>query len=870
MTHSCMHGPSSAVARTLVFCLVLSSLSVLPAPANDEIFPAAPPAAAAISFDGQGFIIRGRRTFIASGSIHYARVPRELWHDRLLKLKRAGFNTVQTYVFWNYHETQQGKYDFTTGSHDLAGFLQAAQDVGLYATVRVGPYDCAEWDSGGFPIWLRANPALQVRTDDPAFLAAVDRFWEKLIPIVAARQIHRGGNVILVQLENEHPQGQGTDLPNEYFKHLQQKALQLGIEVPYFFSGVHHAPDPAKDRSWDVADRKSPWISTETWIRWFDRYGNSPPNDLVTYQRHVWNLVADCANAFNLYMFHGGTNFDYWNASNVAASYDYGAALGQAGDLRNLYYGVRRVAVFATSFPAILANCSNGVDETFATGPGVMTGTSPGTTSSVIPFVRRSAVGTVEFLRNSQKSPEIATLQSGQTLLLDPMEIAPVLVDTTLAPGVRAKLAAVRTFGLATNGTTTTWIVYGKPNEKGHLELDLDASAVIAGPTIPPRFELKDADGQHPSIDLTFPEDGPAELLLHSGGQTLRILAETPAGVDRTWIVGEPGAQTVITGPDYVGDYAETGGKAQFTIERPFGHAAPTEAVLYGADPAARHIPVIDPAPGDDQDVPVLGPWSAAKMDAPAAPGYPDSDWMSSDEPPQLGSDGDVTAYGWYRASFQAPAAGPAVLNGTIRSDATVFLNGKRVGPIHSPGNLALNLQTGTNTLAIFCGFKGRLDGVAYIEKPLAELDPKGISGPITLASGGQDRAVTGWKLRGGIESFDADDLKWTPAPAVDLNVPAYFRTTFDAKPVPKDGPRPIWRLTMNGLTRGSLWFNGHNLGRYPEGLKVDGLYLPECWLKDGANSLVIFDEEGHVPAAASVHLWCEREASREVFEVKE
>jgi beta-galactosidase len=870
MTPFRLPRPSSPVARVLLVCLILSSLPPLPIRANDEIFPSAPAAAPTISFDGKGFIIRGKRTFIASGSIHYARIPRELWHDRLLKLKRAGFNTVQTYVFWDYHETRPAQYDFTTGSHDLAGFLQEAQDVGLYATVRLGPYDCAEWDYGGFPVWLLSNPGLRVRTDDPAFLAAVDRFWEKLIPIVAARQIHRGGNVILVQLENEDPQGDGTDLPNDYFRHLQAKAVQLGVEVPYFFSGLHHGHDPSNDVSWDVAGRNSPWISTETWIRWFNRYGNSDPDDLVTNQRHVWNLLAGCANAFNLYMFHGGTNFDFWNAYNVAASYDYGAALGQAGDLRNLYYGLRHASVFATSFPDILANCSNATDETFATGPQVMAGDSPQLTSSVIPFVRRSPAGSVEFLRNSQNEPEIATLQSGRTLLLDPMEIVPVLVDATLAPGVRAKLAAVRTFGLASQGATTTWIVYGKPNEKGHLDLDLDANAVLVGSTVPPAFQLQGANGMHPAIDLAFSEDGPAELLLRSGGRTLRILAETPAWIDRTWIVGEPGAQTVVTGPAYVGDYAETGGKAQFTIERPFGHAAPKEAVLYGAGPVARHVAVTDPAPADDEDAPVLGPWSVAKMDAPAAPDYPDSDWLTSEQPQQLGSDGDVTAYGWYRASFQELAAERAVLSGTIHSDATVFLNGNQVGPIQSSGNLTLNLQAGKNTLAIFCGFHGRLDGVGYIEKPLAELDPKGISGPITLASGEQGAAVTGWKLRGGIEPFDAADLKWTPVPSVDLKVPAYFRTTFDARPVPKDGPRPIWRLTMDGLSRGSLWFNGHNLGRYPEGLKVDGLYLPECWLKDGSNSLVIFDEEGHVPAAASVHLWCEREASREVFEVKE
>ena len=216
--------------KTILLAAFASLVSVTRA--NDLMFPAAPAAAAAITYDGKGFIIHGQREFIASGSIHYARVPRELWHDRLLKLKRAGFNTVQTYVFWNFHETLQGQIDFTTGAHDLGAFLQTAQDVGLYATVRVGPYDCAEWDSGGYPVWLRNVPDLKVRTDNPAFLDAVDKFWDKLIPIVAAHQINRGGNVIMVQLENEDPQGWGTEFSDKpYHAHLQKKAIDLGLEV---------------------------------------------------------------------------------------------------------------------------------------------------------------------------------------------------------------------------------------------------------------------------------------------------------------------------------------------------------------------------------------------------------------------------------------------------------------------------------------------------------------------------------------------------------------------------------------------------------------------------------------------------------------
>lgn len=858
-THSIRFSAHSFMNRLFLVMVTFGLLSSV-ARANDEMFPAAPAAASAISFDGKGFIIHGKREFIASGSIHYARVPRELWRERLLQLKRAGFNTVQTYVFWNFQEAQKGKIDFTTGARDLGAFLQTAQDVGLYATVRVGPYCCAEWDSGGYPIWLRSERDLKVRADNPAFMDALDKFWDQLIPIVAAHQIHRGGNVILVQLENEDPEGWGTEMPNSYFTRLQKKALDLGVEVPYFFSGNHHGHDPAGDDPLDTANLKSPWFSTETWVRWFDTYGNADPDELANQQRHIWNIVANGGCGFDIYMFHGGTNFDYFNDSDTASSYDYGTLVGQAGDLRNLYYGIRRAAIFATSFPDILENSVNSSDDGFVTDDSK--------TSGIRPYVRKSPDGTVEFVRNTQNTPQTATLKSGQTLNLDPLEVAPLLVDTTLAPGIRVKLAATRTLGLATHGATTTWIVYGKPEEKGHIELDLDQNGTFVRTAYAATLQFQGADAKHPKIDLAFSEDGPKDFLLMCGGQTLRIIAETPAWTNRTWIIGERGAQTVVTGPDYVGEFAETHGKAQLTVARPFGNPALKEIMIYGESPRARKVAVTDPATDDADTAPALGPWEAAKAIAPAAPDFNDTDWMASNQAPQLGADGDPTAYGWYRASFDAPADGQGKLNGQFASNAIVFLNGDLVGHTQDKDGISLNVKSGPNNLAIFISHSGREKVLNYIG-PLDTYCPKGILGPVTVTLGDQSIPVTGWKLHGGINAPDDVGLDWESAPARDFGLPAFFRTGFEATAPGALGPCPIYRITTTGLTRGSIWLNGHNLGRHPERIPIDGIYLPECWLKNGSNSLVIFDEEGHVPAS-SVHLWCERVASREVFRVKE
>ena len=123
-------------------------------------------------------------------------------------------------------------------------------------------------------------------------------------------------------------------MPNAYFTHLQDKPLALGLEVPYFFSGLHHGSDPAGHGPWTDAGRPNPWFTTEFWSVWYDRYGPRTPATPLTYDRRTWKIIAYGGNGYNYYMAHGGTNFGYTNNNEDAASYDYGAAVGQAGDLR--------------------------------------------------------------------------------------------------------------------------------------------------------------------------------------------------------------------------------------------------------------------------------------------------------------------------------------------------------------------------------------------------------------------------------------------------------------------------------------------------------------------------------------------------------
>lgn len=945
--------------------------------ADDGIFPPAPAAAPFINFDGKGFLLNGKRTFIASGGMEYCRVPRALWHDRLLRLKRAGFNTVEIYNMWNFHEPKKGQFDFA-GDHDLDAFLKMVKAMDLYAIVRVGPYVCAEWDSGGYPVWLRFEPGVRVREDNPQFEAAVDRYWDKLMPIVAANQVNRGGSVIMVQLENEHPQGWGKEMPNPYFTHLRDKALSLGLQVPYFFSGLHHGSDPAGNNPWSSAGRTNPWFTTEFWTVWYDKY-NQTLADSDTYDRRMWKVIAYGGNGLNFYMLHGGTNFAAWNDDEDASSYDYGAAIGQAGDLRPTFYRFKRAALFARSFASVLEDSDNDSDA--------YAGASTGVGARVV--ARKSPAGTVLFLDNggkeavkTQVKEADGTLFPGSgPLTVAPGQILPVVKDYALMPGVTLE-RSTPLLGIFPQGSTTTLVAYGPPGEP------FDVRFRVSTPGGPPTAACKG----------TFRAGAPQPFSFQVGATTVRVLAVSTDTADHTWAVDDK----IVVGPTFVGDTATHGGRLSLMTERVTGAA--TDGLVYGSGPTPTPLRAdgsIAPLPA----APALSAWQMRRGDTEAKAGFQDAAWKASADPLPMGADGDYGAYAWYRTTVNAPKAGTYALQVASAGDwSSVFVNGQHAVSSASKRPVTLTLPAGSSALAVLTAHYGRPKLFNYLG-PINNQDIKGLAGPVTLAAGGSqglalttwrvkndnaaDKAappadtagadwhdatvgpdvfnrrrgfawyrttlpalaatggahrrlhfenvddnatvylngrqvgthtgygvpfdvpldaawndagpnelavlventagtggiggsaslktvaagdetpVQSWKMRGSID-YPASNARWAAASTGDQpdGAPAFYRATFDTTPPGETGPHPILRVTTTGLSRGFLWLNGHNLGRYPEKIPVDGLYLPECWQKAGRNEVVLFDEDGHGPA--QVKLTVEQAASRVVVPMTE
>lgn len=155
------------------------------------------------STNQENFLMDGKPIKIISGEMHYPRVPRQHWKDRFQRIKAMGMNTVCTYLFWNVHEPEPGKWDFS-GNLDFVEFIKEAQKAGLWVIVRPGPYVCAEWEFGGFPGWLLKDEDLKVRSQDPRFLEPAMAYLKKVCSMLEPLQITKGGPIIMAQVENEY------------------------------------------------------------------------------------------------------------------------------------------------------------------------------------------------------------------------------------------------------------------------------------------------------------------------------------------------------------------------------------------------------------------------------------------------------------------------------------------------------------------------------------------------------------------------------------------------------------------------------------------------------------------------------------------
>ncbi len=310
------------------------------------------------------FLLNGKPFVIRAGELHYPRIPREYWEHRIQMCKAMGMNTICIYIFWNFHEQVQGKYDFT-GQADVAEFVRLIQKNGMYCIVRPGPYVCAEWDMGGLPWWLLKKPDLAVRNlSDTFFMDNARKFIREVGKQLAPLQIQNGGNIIMVQVENEYGVW-GKD--EKYMETIRDEIRNAGFDkvqlfrcdwssnfnnyqVKDVFSTLNFgAGSNIEDqfRLYSKLNPTAPKMCSEYWSGWFDYWGR--PHETRSVESFIGSLkdMMDRKISFSLYMAHGGTSFGQWGGANSppyrsnVASYDYNAPISEAGLPTEKFYAVR-------------------------------------------------------------------------------------------------------------------------------------------------------------------------------------------------------------------------------------------------------------------------------------------------------------------------------------------------------------------------------------------------------------------------------------------------------------------------------------------------------------------------------------------------
>lgn len=311
------------------------------------------------------FLLNGKPFRLVSGAIHYFRVVPEYWRDRLLKLRACGFNTVETYIPWNLHERKEGEFCFS-GLADVAGFVRLAGELGLHVILRPSPYICAEWEFGGLPAWLLGYHGIRLRCMDELYLAKVDAYYDALIPVLLPLLSTRGGPVLAVQVENEYG-SYGND--KDYLDYLRQGLIRRGVDVLLFTSDgpedgmlqggtlpgtlatVNFGSRPEEAfRTFRHYRPEDPLVCMEYWNGWFDHWLTPHHIREAGDTAEVLDRMLELGASVNFYMFHGGTNFGFYNGANYDAryeatvtSYDYDAPLSESGEYTAKYAAVKQV-----------------------------------------------------------------------------------------------------------------------------------------------------------------------------------------------------------------------------------------------------------------------------------------------------------------------------------------------------------------------------------------------------------------------------------------------------------------------------------------------------------------------------------------------
>ncbi|QDK35029.1 beta-galactosidase [Sphingomonas sp. IC081] len=897
--------------RAFLLALLLSA-APLPALAQDAK-PTADLAAPVqtfgrISFDARSLMIDGKRQVIWSGEFHPFRLPSpDLWRDVLQKMKASGFNTVALYFDWGYHSPKQGVYDFS-GIRDLDRLLTMAEEEGLWVMTRAGPYVNAELSRGGFPGWL-VNQKARARTDDPEYMAAADEWLTRVNAIIARHQINgdgkgHKGSVILHQIENEL--ALTTPAQRRYMDHLYAKARAEGITVPIFHNDqgrngywvpegspvdkVVHGPNdmyafdgypggtctvegkPTRSVAapdWGFygtggakggasASPKTPGFLAEFGGGWFDYWGSNGGYACNAVQRgkrfqrvFYGTNLANGIGIQSFYMTYGGTSWGWLPAPVVFTSYDYGAAISEARNLREKALEMKQLGGLIASVPDLAGMIPAGAPEVSSPNIQVYHNKSPETDARFLLVAHKPSNG-----QSDDRFTVTATLPDGRYTF--PMQLngfdAKWLVAGVNLGGQRLVYSTSELQSVSKAGNADLLLLYGRAGEPGETVLRYASAPKVTVLEGAAETAFNDTKGD---LKVTYAHatghGGRTVLRLTGGGRgdLILILADEAEAARYTRVESAAGA-VLVRGPQLVrrasfksgalaltGDTGEAAGLevwAPAAVRALTWNGAPVPARASTVGSLAATMPLAGPAP---ITLPALSGWRMAKGSPEADPKFDDSGWQAvggsrpnatitqrPDGQPNMAMDaygfheGDV----WYRGKFEGnPGARTVSLfygaggSGLVQA----WLDGQFIGQAETPGGLPRPITTGTVTLDL--PSEARAGGSHVLSVMVRnnghnwDLDSddfhkeaRGLISASISQPGGRSFAVPiAWKIQGQRGGEDLADPVRGPANSGGLHgermgwhLPLFDDSRWTAAPVPATSAEPgtTWYRTAFDL----------------------------------------------------------------------
>jgi hypothetical protein len=846
-----------------------------------------------IRYDAKCFTINGHDTLVVSGAFHYPRCPKALWRDRLQKFKLAGFNTIETYVFWNYHEPQEGKVDLS----EFEAFVKLVHEMGFMMIVRPGPYVCAEWERGGFPSWVAAK-RFPLRTANPESLRTSQHWYSEVLPIIMQHQVTLGGPIIMVQVENEYDFS--VPMPDaakrEYVRALAQMVWNAGISVPVITCWTKQArensdPDMARIMDtcnfyprWKIVaeltpaleklrreEPASPLAITELQGGWFSEFGGLLSVNQEGVDAAQVNMLTKTAlelgvTSFSYYMGFGGTNFD-WAAKKLTTTYDYAAPIREPGGLWDKYYAVRGIGQSLRVLGSVLTRA--------VALPGVQC-----TNASVSVSERSNGPSAVLFVRENANAPQrykmtftdshspskrfIFAPRQGE-LELAPREMKMLPVQIPISGG-RLCYSTGELLAHGVNLDRDFLILYDVPGRT--LEMGL---ATVNEPKVEGETFYRYWDPEYETSVLAVQVGTTEKMLLYSEHLQIIVVPRDKALRTFLWefppkiVPGSEETKTVVA-PVLTDAYALVGSgtlKSRAWVDLEFLPGQHDVAIMLPP------LPVKCRLDGNLTEFQYDRPWHIARVHVttPALPFEPinlsegdacvekfdpgTGEWLTG--PPHALEDLGPVPYGYvkYRTPFTFNGE-PTVFISTRADDAKkVFVNGKFVAEASNRETLtdfplAKYAQPGANLVEI----SYELFGAPNFGEKLGEL--KGLESAGIGADFASAKGLESWQIQRYAALMRGREINpeagaWTPASFLGGGgsqplVPAF--TWCRAKlalPQPDEVWKIPWKLTFDADCDALIFLNGKFVGRYVTIGPQRDFYLPEAYLSPGGENNLTF-----------------------------